>query len=218
MSFTFTNRFGGVSETPFESKNLALHVGDYPQVVLQNREIQEDEIGMPICYMEQFHGNEVVQVEDANFSPRCDALVTTKNKLGLAVLTADCIPLLLRGETCVAAVHVGRAGLMNGVALKTLAAMEELGSERIHGIIGPSICGNCYEVSQEIYNDVILEHPAADSHSRTGKYTLDLVAALKHQISSVVIQDHGSCVKEEKNYFSYRRDGITGRQAGIIWR
>ena len=218
MPFTFTNRLGGVSEAPFDSNNLALHVGDFEPLVLENRKKLSDEIALPISFMDQFHSAEVVIVKSNEFIPKCDALITTENKLALAVLVADCIPLLLKSEVAVAAVHVGRAGLMNSIALRTIEMMQELGAERISGYVGPSICGNCYEVSQDIHNDVVIKHPAADTYPKTGRYTLDLVAGLKEQLRNVILYDHGGCVKEDPNHFSYRRDGITGRQAGVIWR
>jgi copper oxidase (laccase) domain-containing protein len=132
-------------------------------------------------------------------------------------MVADCIPLLLKSDIAVAAVHVGRKGLMNGVARKTIDAMRDLGAEVIHSYIGPNICGGCYEVGEEIYSEVIAKYPSSDSKTRTGKYTLDLVAGLKTDLKDTVLLDLSSCVLEDKNSFSYRRDGITGRQAGVIW-
>jgi copper oxidase (laccase) domain-containing protein len=133
-------------------------------------------------------------------------------------MVADCIPLLLKSEVAVAAVHVGRKGLMNSIARKTIDAMRDLGAERIHSYIGPNICGNCYEVSEEIFLEVTDKYPDTDSKSRTGKYTLDLVAGLKSDLRDTVVMDHSSCVFEDPKAFSYRRNGITGRQAGVIWR
>ncbi|MEN9679261.1 MAG: hypothetical protein RLZ57_390 [Actinomycetota bacterium] len=218
MPFTFTNRIGGVSETPFDTFNLALHVGDFESFVHENRAKLVEEIGIPVCFMDQFHSNKVEIVSTNEFAPKCDALITTENKLALAVMVADCIPLLLKSEVAIAAVHVGRAGLMNGIAPKVIEIMQDLGAEKISGYIGPSICGNCYEVSQDIHNDVVLQHPDSDTYPHTGKYTLDLVAGLKSQLRNVIVHDHGSCVMEDPNYFSYRRDGITGRQVGVIWK
>ena len=218
MPFTFTNRIGGVSDAPFDNNNLALHVGDIEPLVIQNRTSLSDELGLPVCYMEQFHSDQVEIVKNNHQTPKCDALVTVENKLALAVLTADCIPLLLKSESVIAAVHVGRAGLMNEIALKTIEVMQSLGAERISGYIGPSICGKCYEVSKEIFNEVTEKYPESDTRVETGKYTLDLVAGLKVQLRGFLLYDHGGCVLEDQNYFSYRRDGITGRQAGVIWR
>lgn len=218
MPFIFTNRVGGVSAPPFDSANLGDHVGDDPHSVKENRTQLESQIGMPIVFMNQVHGDTVVLVEGATSPPTCDALITTEHKLALAVMVADCIPLLLKSDVAVAAVHVGRKGLMNGIARKTIDAMRDLGAEVIHSYIGPSICGNCYEVSEEIFREVIERFPSANSQERTGKFTLDLVSGLKRDLKDTVLLDLSSCVLEDKHAFSYRRDGITGRQAGVIWR
>ena len=218
MPFVFTNRLGGVSSPPFDSANLGDHVGDDAFSVKENRTQLESQIGAPIVFMNQVHGDTVVLVEGPTPPPTCDALITTESKLAIAVMVADCIPLLLKSDIAVGAVHVGRKGLMNGVARKTIDAMRDLGAEVIHSYIGPNICGNCYEVSEEIFSEVTAKFPSASSRERTGKFTLNLVAGLKSDLKDTVQMDLSSCVLEDKNSFSYRRDGITGRQAGVIWR
>lgn len=217
MPFIFTNRLGGVSKAPFDSANLGDHVGDLPELVAENRAMLESQIGMPIVFMNQVHGDSVFLVEYNSKSPTCDALITTEHKLAVAVMVADCIPLLLKSDVAVAAVHVGRKGLMNGVARKTIDAMRDLGAEVIHSYIGPNICGGCYEVGDDIFKEVTTKYPASDSSGRTGRATLDLVAGLKTDLKDTVLLDLSSCVLEDKNSFSYRRDGTTGRQAGVIW-
>lgn len=217
MPFIFTNRLGGVSKAPFDSANLGDHVGDNPDDVAENRAQLESQIGMPIMFMNQVHGDTVVLVEDNKSTPTCDALITTEHKLAVAVMVADCIPLLLKSDVAVAAVHVGRKGLMNGIARKTIDAMRDLGAEVIHSYIGPNICGGCYEVGEDIFRDVVSKYPSANSMTRSGKTTLDLVAGLKSDLKDTVLLDLSSCVLEDKNSFSYRRDGTTGRQAGVIW-
>ena len=218
MPFIFTNRIGGVSKAPFDSANLGLHVGDDPFDVSTNRATLDRQIEMPIVFMNQIHGDTVVLVEDGSAKPTCDALITTNHRLAIAVMVADCIPLLLKSDVAVAAVHVGRKGLMNKVARKTIDAMRDLGAEVIHSYIGPSICGNCYEVSEEIFREVCASYPTADSSSRTERFTLDLIAGLKSDLKDTVLLDLSSCVLEDSHTFSYRRDGTTGRQAGVIWR
>ena len=217
MPFLFTNRLGGVSNAPYDSANLGDHVGDDSLDVLSNRALLEAQIGVPIIFMNQIHGDTVVLVESTSSTPTCDALITTERNLALAVMVADCIPLLLKSDVAVAAVHVGRKGLMNGVARKTIDAMRDLGAEVIHSYIGPNICGSCYEVGADIFNEVVSKYPSSDSSNRTGKATLDLVSGLKTDLKDTVLLDLSSCVLEDKNSFSYRRDGITGRQAGVIW-
>jgi hypothetical protein len=218
MKYRFTNRTGGVSTGAFASLNLALHVSDDATMVLENRaRIALPE--SPIQYMSQVHGSRVGVIEAVSGEePICDALVTGIRGISLAVQVADCIPLLLYSEESVAAVHVGRQGLMKNVAINALNIMRDMGSTEITAIIGPSICGSCYEVSQEIYEDVITIHPSAKSKTSKGTLSLDLLAALREVLQSqrVAIIDESRCTVENSDLYSYRRDGVTGRQAGII--
>ena len=219
MGYRFTNRTGGVSTGEFSSLNLALHVGDEPALVLENRRVLGQEIGEH-QYMEQVHGNRVVIVEAVSDEPpTADALVTGIPGVALAVMVADCIPLLLTSKVAVAAVHVGRKGLMNSVALGAIAAMREIGATQISAVIGPSICGRCYEVSKEIFDEVTAVHPAAAATTLSGAPSLDLPAALERVLlaQGVSISFDRGCTVEDPALFSYRRDGVTGRQAGIVW-
>lgn len=173
--------------------------------------------------MNQTHGDNVVVVDAlSSHEPNSDALVTTETGIALGVLAADCIPLLLwdEVENVIAAVHVGRKGLLNEVAMKTVKVMSALGAERIHAMLGPSICGNCYEVGQDIYDEVGTAFSGARSLTAKGSFALDLPAALSIELSlaGVKISRSPICTLENPNYFSYRRDGETGRQAGLIWQ
>jgi YfiH family protein len=218
VSTLFTTRAGGVSQGAFASLNLALHVGDAPADVQANRAIAARDLGR-VQYMNQVHGNRVVIVEEfTEAEPTADALVTGIPGLHLAVMVADCIPLLLSSDVAVAAVHVGRRGLINDVTRSALHAMREIGAEKISAIVGPSICGRCYEVSEDVYSEVTNLHPLAASRTAKDTFALDLPAALHAVLASesVAIVDDFSCTFEDLNLFSYRRDGITGRQAGII--
>ena len=219
MKYRFTNRTGGVSTGAFSSLNLALHVGDDSARVLENRRILGQEVGEH-QYMDQVHGNRVVIIEAVSDEhPTADALVTGIPGVALAVMVADCIPLLLTSKVAVAAVHVGRKGLMNSVALGAIAAMREIGATQISAVIGPSICGRCYEVSQEIFDEVTAVHPAAAVTTPKGTPSLDLPAALEKVLlaEGVSISFDRGCTVEDPTFFSYRRDGATGRQAGIVW-
>lgn len=218
----FTNRIGGASHEPYSSNNLALHVGDDPKAVSKNRQLVAALVG-PSEYMNQSHGNTVAVVEGiSHHEPNADALVTTETGIALGVLVADCVPLLLWDEIehVVAAVHVGRRGLLNGIALKTVDVMNSLGAERIQGILGPSICGKCYEVGADIYEEVGSAIPAARAVTSKGTLSLDLPAALSRELSHVGVKMSRSpiCTVENPNFFSYRRDGVTGRQAGLVWQ
>ena len=218
MDSFFTNRHGGFSHGDYSSWNLASHVGDDPTDVELNRAKLREQVGN-FAVMSQVHGDTVVVVDQVPAEvPVADALITGNPNLALVVMVADCIPLLLRSESLVAAIHVGRAGLMNSIALKTVAKMRELGATHISGSIGPAICGSCYEVPQDLHDQVIAVHPLASSKTRFGTSALDLpkalIAALALVDVSVVIS--AGCTLEDAVYFSYRRNQVTGRQAGVI--
>ena len=218
MDSFFTNRHGGFSHGDYSSWNLASHVGDDPTDVELNRAKLREQVGN-FAVMSQVHGDTVVVVDQVPAEvPVADALITGNSELALVVMVADCIPLLLRSESLVAAVHVGRAGLMNSIALKTVAKIRELGATHISGSIGPAICGSCYEVPQDLHDQVIAVHPLASSKTRFGTSALDLpkalIAALALVDVSVVIS--AGCTLEDAVYFSYRRNQVTGRQAGVI--
>ena len=218
MSYSFTNRTGGVSTGAFASLNFGLHVGDDPAQVTANREILSNRVG-PVQFMSQVHGNRVALIEGViDLDPVADSLVTGIPGINLAVQVADCIPLLLSSGVSVAAVHVGRKGLVNGVALRTLELMKEMGASSISAVIGPAICGDCYEVSEEIFNEVVEDHPTAAAKRRDGSFALDLPRALTKVLESegVSVSREGNCTAEDSQLFSYRRDGVTGRQIGVI--
>ncbi|CAB4371381.1 MAG: hypothetical protein F2918_02565 [Actinobacteria bacterium] len=219
MSFTFfTDRLGGYSQGDFSALNLALHVGDEVETVVRNRDVIEQVHGKTL-YMNQIHGN-TVEIVSAHTDQvlTCDGLVTNVAGITLAVLVADCIPLLLSSQNVVAAVHVGRRGLVNGVAAKSVAIMRELGADLITANLGPSICGSCYEVDQSTYDEVVAIHPSARCQSKNGTPALDLPKALvaNLQTFSVNCVVDSRCTREDKNLFSYRKSHRTGRQAGLI--
>ena len=220
MNYSFTDRTGGLSTGAFLSRNLAKHVGDDQATVLSNRAELENLLGLPIQFMNQVHGDGVTTVgAEIIAEPTADALVTQSAGIGLAVMVADCIPLLLASSQTVAAVHVGRKGLMNEVALSAINEMRSHDTSDITAVIGPSICGECYEVSQDIYDDVSKTFPLAASKTRNGEFSLDLSRALIDQLQSLGVRvvDEGRCTVEERNLYSYRRDGVTGRQVGVVW-
>ncbi len=218
MNYRFTNRTGGESAGAFASLNLGTHVSDDLATVLANRALLAHEVGVT-QFMSQVHGNRVVVVEEmTDLDPVADALVSGIPGISLAVQVADCIPLLLHSSEAVAAVHVGRKGLVNEVTLNALEVMRAMGSTEIFAIIGPSICGSCYEVSQEIFDEVTRAHPAAQSRTSSGTPSLDLSAALRAVLDAegVPVTQEERCTVENNDLFSYRRDGVTGRQAGVI--
>lgn len=170
--------------------------------------------------MNQVHGDYVVVVDkEVDVDPTCDAMITTVPGISLAVMVADCIPLLFVSKEAVAAVHVGRAGLINRIAIKALHQMRSMGAIDIHAIIGPSICGRCYEVPFEMQQDVIADHPRAFSTTHTGTPGLDLPAALIAELVAEGVSYEASsiCTMEDDLYFSHRKNNPTGRFAGVVW-
>jgi YfiH family protein len=187
---------------------------DNPAVVAANR------ASIPGAqFMNQVHGDDVVVIDQLlDLDPTCDAMITTKLGISLTVMVADCIPLLLISREAVAAVHVGRAGLQNKVAIKTLHQMRTMGAIDVHAIIGPSICGRCYEVPFEMQQDVIANHPRAFATTRKGTPALDLPAALIADLvaEGVTYEASTICTMEDELYFSHRKQNPTGRFAGVV--
>jgi len=169
-------------------------------------------IGKPIQVMQQVHGDQVVVVDDQTKLPIADGLVTCSKEIALAVRVADCLPLLMYSEQVVAAVHVGRKGLVNKVAINAVDQMRKLGAGEIHGVVGPHICGECYEVGPDLYAQVGSNHPAAAKKSNY----LNLYAGLVEQLSGITLTNLNLCTKELPDYFSYRASGEIGRQVGVI--
>lgn len=214
MPHFFTDRRGGESLGVYESLNFALHVGDDPGVVDSNRK----KIGSA-QFMNQVHGNHIEVVDSLRLeTPTCDGLVTKSPNLSLAVMVADCIPLLLVSKEVVGAIHVGRAGLVNRIALKAIQMMRSLGAIEIHAVLGPSICGSCYEVPFQMQQDVIADHPRAFATTSKGTPGLDLPKALIADLIAAGVSYEAStiCTFEDEMYFSHRRQNPTGRFAGIV--
>ena len=169
-------------------------------------------ISRPVAVMHQVHGDQVVVVDDNTKTPTADALVTSNKEIALAVRVADCLPLLMYSENVVAAVHVGRKGLVNKVAVNAVNQMRKLGAEEIQGVVGPHICGDCYEVGPELYAQVSADHPATAEKSNH----LNLYAGLVEQLAGISLTNLNLCTKELPDYFSYRGNAEIGRQVGVI--
>ena len=222
----FTTRAGGVSAPPWDSLNLAVHVEDAHAKVLRNRELVVASLGVNgLAFGKQVHGAHVRLVKGlSNKTTRgldgTDGLVTTVPGLVLAMMGADCLPVLLAGEGVVGAAHVGRRGLAKGVLLEVVRVMREQGADEITAVIGPGICGHCYEVPASLAGEVEKAAPGSRSTTRTGSTSLDLTAGARAQLAreGVAATAVGGCTLEQsERFFSYRRDGLTGRQAGLVW-
>jgi len=230
VSWVFTDRHGGTSRPPYDTANLGGHVGDDPPTVAANRLRLAARLELPagsVRYMEQVHGDTVAVLADESAplpAGGTDGLVTAAPGVALAVLVADCVPVLMADPEAgvVAAVHCGRPGLRNGVTLRALEAMAELGADpgRTSVWLGPAVCPACYEVPDEMRADVASVAPAAWSTSRSGTAALDLragLAALLHE-QGALVEVVGPCTAESPDHYSYRRDGTTGRFAGVVWQ
>ena len=163
--------------------------------------------------MEQVHGNFVAVVDNQDTeTPTADALVTTVKGIGLVVRSADCLPILISSELVVAAVHAGRKGVTNGIISATVSKMSELGGENFQALIGPAICGQCYEVEEVMYNEIISKFPAGATSQ--DKHALDIGKMATFELEAAGV--NGFCTKENLDFYSYRRDKASGRQVGII--
>ncbi|MEV7220509.1 peptidoglycan editing factor PgeF [Streptomyces sp. NPDC093681] len=228
--FGFTDRWGGVSAVPYEELNLGGAVGDDPAAVTANRELAAKALGADparVVWMNQVHGADVAVV-DAPWGdrpvPRGDAVVTAERGLALAVLTADCVPVLLADPVAgiAAAAHAGRPGLVAGVVPAAVRAMTELGADpaRIVARTGPAVCGRCYEVPEEMRAEVAAVEPAAYADTSWGTPAVDVSAGVHAQLERLGVRDRAQspvCTRESKDHFSYRRDRTTGRLAGYVW-
>ena len=156
--------------------------------------------------------------------PEADAMYTTSPAVALGVMAADCAPVLLADPVAgiCGAAHAGRPGLAAGVVTSLIAAMIAAGAEpaRMHAVIGPVICGGCYEVPAALQAQVAAEVPEAACVTTAGTTGLDIAAGLRAQLTArgvAAVSTDGRCPAESADLFSYRRDGVTGRFAGLIW-
>ena len=225
----FTSRAGGVSASPYDSFNLGAHVGDSADDVRANRARLAEISGLGpqrFVWMEQLHTNNVTVVDgpQGEAVEATDAIVTTEKQLALCVLVADCVPVLLSDHNAgvVAAAHAGRLGARNGIVLRTVEKMRELGAEpaNIQALLGPAAAGESYEVPQEMADDVEKHLPGSRTRTKKGTPGLDIRAGLVRQLMAAGVThidaDPRDTVTDE-SFFSYRREGTTGRQAGVIW-
>ena len=209
--------------------NLSAGVGDEPSAVLANRKRVAERLGVPVIYLAQVHGTRVATVTavpapGAPDVPDTDAAVTALPGIGIAVLAADCVPVLLADPVAgvVGAAHAGRVGAAAGVLPATLDAMAALGARRdaVDVVLGPAICGGCYEVAAAMRAEVDAALPGSAVRTRRGTPGLDLRAGLYHQLTALGVARIGGdprCTLESADLYSHRGEGRTGRQAAITW-
>ncbi|MGO8959788.1 MAG: peptidoglycan editing factor PgeF [Streptosporangiaceae bacterium] len=229
ISAAFSSRAGGVSRAPYDSLNLGLGIGDDPVAVAANRAALADACGLPasdLAWMRQVHGRHVSYIGAGSSGPpdSADAMFTDVPGLALCVLIADCAPVLVADPAArvVGAAHAGREGLVAGVVPALLESMTAAGASpaRMRALIGPAICGGCYEVPDEMQARAAAAVPAAACRTTAGTAGLDIAAGVRAQLAAAGLSWIGAdsrCTKESTELFSYRRSGTTGRLAAAIW-
>ncbi len=220
-----TTRAGGASRGAYAGLNLGLNSGDAAEAVARNRASLRPWLPAEPLWLRQVHGTAVVEADSAEGNPEADAAIARRPRRVCAVLTADCLPLLLCDEagTIVAAVHAGWRGLCAGVIEQALRAMDKP-PQALLAYLGPAIGSSAYEVGAEVRAAFL----AADAQSEgafapgaPGKFHADLYALARRRLArSGVSRIYGGgyCTyTERERFYSYRRDGATGRMASLIW-
>ncbi len=222
-----TLRSGGLSQEPFQSLNPALHVNDKAETVLANRKIIAETLKLPSCpvWLQQVHGNRVIKI-DSNTAggQQADASYTDQAGVVSVVMTADCLPVLLASQNGleIAAIHAGWRGLLSGVIANAAALFTDT---PIMAWLGPAIGPECFEVGEEVKKSFINKSNKfnrAFKQKSKEKYLADIYQLASIELAMLGITQvygGGFCtVTDKQRFYSYRRDGETGRMATLIWR
>jgi polyphenol oxidase len=223
-----TTRAGGVSAPPFDTFNLGDHVGDDPAAVAVNRARLAAAIGLAdrVVWMNQVHGDRVEVVDGPRDSAveNTDALVTSTPRLALAVVTADCVPVLLADARAgvIAAVHAGRVGAQRGVVTRAVEAVLGLGAQvgDISVLLGPAVSGRNYEVPAAMADEVEAALPGSRTTTAAGTPGLDLRSGIACQLRDLGVTSidiDPRCTVADASLFSHRRGAPTGRLAALVW-
>jgi YfiH family protein len=220
-----TTRAGGGSRGPYAGLNLGLNSGDDLEDVAHNRALLRQRLPAEPLWLRQVHGTTVVEADKAEGNPEADAALSRRPGRVCAALTADCLPLLLcdQAGTTVAAVHAGWRGLCSGVIEQTLQAMK-LPVQTLLAYLGPAIGPQAYEVGAEVREAFVAADPDSDAAfapGKSGKFYADLYALARRRLARGGVErvyGGGYCTyTERERFYSYRRDGATGRMASLIW-
>ncbi|MFI5053757.1 MAG: polyphenol oxidase family protein [Acidimicrobiia bacterium] len=231
----FTSRHGGVSQRPYDSANLATHVGDHADAVQENRRRLAADWWGPRdpdawVWLDQRHGDSVVVVDAAPDSPpEADAAVTTRVGLPLVVLTADCAPIALLADVAVGVVHAGWGGLERGVVLRAVDALRTADAAAggdpaipLRAVLGPCVHAERYEFSAADLDRLVGRFgPSVAATTEWGTPAFDLPEAVRLELRRagvLELVDVDTCTVSSHDYFSFRRDGVTGRQALFVVR
>lgn len=222
-----TTRIGGYSHGVWSAMNLALHVGDNPEHVARNRAYIKEFLSLPAepHWLEQTHSNKVINLTKDYTSRPADGAYTTTPHQVCVVLTADCLPLLLCNTAGkeIAAIHVGWRGFCANIITSALNTFSTMPGE-LMAWIGPCISAEHYEVGDEVRSaclQVVGDHGNAFSASRPGHWFADIQKLVRHQLSMAGVKqiyggEYCTCT-DDQHFYSYRRDGTTGRMASLIW-
>ena len=231
-----TNRHGGFSQPPFDSLNLGSHVGDDPTTVKKNREALKIVLPNEPIWLNQVHGTQVIDADcrnDWSDVPSADASVTSTPGKVLAIMTADCLPVLLASSDgkVVGAAHAGWRGLAAGVIEQTVALMRIKQTQThaqtqsdIIAYLGPAIGPHAFEVGSEVRDIFMAQNPVSaacfEQLKENGKYLADIYGLATLRLNALgveQIEGGDECTLQNPDYFSYRRDQQTGRMGSFIW-
>jgi YfiH family protein len=221
-----TTRLGGVSRPPFESLNLGDHVGDTAALVSENRSRLRDILPAEPYWLRQMHGRGVARAEEGTDLPQADAAFSRRTGTVCAVMTADCLPVLFCDEAggVVAAAHAGWRGLAAGVLEATVAAMH-VSADRILAWMGAAIGPQAFEVGEDVrkafVNDLAATADAFGPGKEAGKWRADIYRLARLRLARIGVTrvyGGGLCTYTDGlRFYSFRRDGRTGRMASLIW-
>ncbi|UTH73634.1 peptidoglycan editing factor PgeF [Chromobacterium sp. IIBBL 290-4] len=221
-----TTRAGGVSAAPYDSLNLGAHVGDAAEAVAANRAILRERLPAAPAWLNQVHGVAVVDAAElGNAAPDADASFARAPGVVCAAMTADCLPVLLCDDagSVVAAAHAGWRGLCDGVIEAAVAATQAKPAT-LMAWLGPAISPDAFEVGPEVRQAFLFKDPAAEAAFigiDNGKYLVDIYLLARQRLGKLGIERvYGGdfcTVIDRDRFFSYRRDGVTGRMASLIW-
>ena len=222
-----TTRIGGISSPPYDTFNLAEHVGDQPECVKHNRELLGSGLGLTVtpCWLQQEHSARVINIADSSATTQGDGSITNRKHQICAVLTADCLPLLLCDlqGTQIAAVHVGWRGYSRNIIANAIAGFSCRAPDLL-AWLGPSISAPNYEVGPDVRT--ACQHITGNPDigflpTRKNHWHADLAELARYQLQAYGVKaihggDYCTCTDVEQ-FYSYRRDGVTGRMASLIW-
>jgi len=220
-----TTRLGGISSAPYDSLNLGDHVGDAPMSVARNRMLLNTLLPSEPVWLKQVHGTVVANADMAGCLPQGDAGIARHRDAVCVVMTADCLPVLLCDQqgSVVGAAHAGWKGLAAGIVEATVQAMD-VAPHNLMAWLGPAISQQAFEVGEEVHAVFVDADPqaaAAFIPGEHGKWLADLYALTRLRLNALGITQiygGGYCTyRERERFFSYRRDGVTGRMGTFIW-